>query len=231
MAKQTYLEIVNRVLRRLNKADLATISDASGLSQVCADAVNEVQNEIYMEEDWHSLYATSTFSTVASTATYSMPTDIGRTIDLIDETNNNVLVESMIRHFDVADPDADETGIPRWFAAQGSNYRLYPIPSGVYTMRYRYWAQPATLSGDSNTSDLPLEVEKCIILKTWAEMLVYLNSFEKGDRVVADYRRQLAKARITNRRVLDQMKVFVGPRESRFPIEPARLPQNFPRVW
>ncbi len=231
MAKQTYLELTNRVLRRLNKADLTTISVATGLGLIVSNMINEVQNELYTQENWYTLYTTDTFTTVADTKEYAIPANLGKLVDLVDTTNENVLVETNLRQIDYDDPDASDTSNPLYFAIAGGNWRLHPTPAGAYTIRERYWAQPTALSADTDTSDLPLEVENCIILKTWIGMLVYLNSFEKADRIYQDYSRQLSDAIRANRKVIDRMKVFTGSGGGRFPIGPARFPSNYPRVW
>ena len=97
---------------------------------------------------------------MSGTGEYAVASDFGRTLDLIDVSNNILLTEDMSRLMDGADPDGDYTGNPTHFTLQGSNYRLFPIPNGIYTIRDRYWKQPTALSTNAGTSDLPLELEE-----------------------------------------------------------------------
>ena len=230
MARKTFLGIVNNVLNKLNKSNAQAISGSTGLAGIVINLVNEVQQEIYMEDDWYTLLESSTFNTAAGTATYAMPSDIGRTIILFDETNNNVLVEESVRNIDTADPDADYQGPPLRFSTLAAFYKLYPIPDGTYTLRYRYYKVPPDLGGDNDTSALPIECERALITKVYAEALMYLNSFEKAAAFRQEYERMLAIAKKSNRKVVDRMDVFRGDHRSRFPIGPAQFPQGYPRT-
>ncbi len=208
MAKTSYLNLVNSILRRVNQAAISDVSTATGHALIITNLINEAQLEIYTETNWHSLYTTRTFTTSASTAEYSVASDFGRTIDLIDETGNMVLTEDVLRAFDEADPDADTTGQPRHYAIAGSNYRLYPIPAGTYTIRDRYWKVPDTLTANANTSDLPIESENCIRHWAWYNILQYMNKFEQADRVRGEFERLLKRAKASNDKIVNKMHVF-----------------------
>ena len=67
MAKLTYLELVNRILRRITQTDITDVTDASGQALIIADYLNEAQNYLYTESNWYSLFATRSWSTVTVT--------------------------------------------------------------------------------------------------------------------------------------------------------------------
>ena len=226
MAKTSLLNLIKRVLRRINQ-DAVTVDRTVGHAQIIQNLINEAQLELFAQADWYSLYTTATITTVASTGTYALESDHGRTINLIDETNNTILVEDVVRCLDKADPDQDSTGTPTHFAIQGEYYRLYPIPAGVYTLRTRYWKIPDELNTDAGVSDLPYECENLILYWAWAGMLEYMNKFEAADRVHLRYASMLKKAMVSNKRKIDRMRML--QEASRYTgLRPPRLPSNYP---
>lgn len=229
MAKTDYLELTNKVLRRINQAEVTDVTALTGHSLIISNYINECQIELYNETNWYSLYATRDFSTVAGTAEYAVASDYGRTLDLIDMTNNRVLVEDFTRNFDESDPDEDTQGTPTHFTIQGSNYRLYPIPAGINSMRDRYFKQPVTLAANTDTSDLPIECENLLISYASWNTLNYLNLHDRADREQINYEKKLKKARIANTRKLDHLIKFSGLNDTRFPLIPAQFPSNYGR--
>lgn len=229
MAKLTYLQLTNRVLKRINESTISEVTTATGKALIVTELINEAQNELWTETNWYSLYTTRTFATVASTATYAVASDWGRTIDLMDTTNNLILQEDTMRAFDESDPDADTTGNPTHFAIQGAYYLLHPIPAGAYTIRDRYWKIPTTLSANGSQSDLPIECENSIIHWTWYKILEYLGETEKADRTRIEFERLLKRARVTNDRMIDKLYRF-SPRQGDG-IGPPRFPSHYGWYW
>ncbi len=228
MAKLTYLQLTNRVLKRISQPEITDVTTATGQALIITELINEAQNELFTELNWYSLYTTRTFSTVASTATVAVASDWGRTLDLVDTSNNRVLIEDTLRAFDEVDPDADNTGTPTHFAvADGSNYTLYPTPDGVYTIRDRYWKVPTTLSANANTSDLSIEVENCIIHWAWYKINEYLNKFDSADRIRLEFERLLRRAKLSNNRRIDKMHIFQSSETYDRGIHPVKFPSKY----
>lgn len=227
MAKLTYLELTNRILRRINQADIADVASATGHALIIGNLINEAQIQLYSEVNWYSLYTTRTFDTVASTATYAVASDWGKSIDLMDTTNNRALIEDVMRAFDEEDPNNDYTGIPTHFSLMGEYFRLYPIPAGIYTIRDRYWKVPTALSANGNQSDLPIECENCLIHWAWYKMLEYQNKFESADRIRLEYEKLVVKAKNTNEKHLNNMHIFSG--YGSLELLPPRWPSGYPR--
>lgn len=228
MAKQTFLALTNRILRRITADTISDVSTASGTALIVTNLINEAQIEIYNQSNWYSLYTTRTFATVNGTATYAHASDFGRCINLMDTTNNHILTEDVMRSFDAVDPNADNTGMATHFAIQGAYYRLFPIPSGAYTIRERYWKVPTELSANANTSDLPIETENCIIYWAWYQTLTYLNKFEQADRIRIEYERALKAAILANNKVLDRYIRRKSNVSGDYPMEPATFPSDYP---
>ena len=243
MAKLTYLELTNRVLRRITQADITDVSAATGQALIITDLINEAQMELFNEDNWYSLYSTTTFPTVADTAEYAAWNGgDGRTIDLMDTTNNLIITEDISRSFDTADPDADQTGNPLFFAIQGSNYRLWPTPDGTATIRERWWKVPDEMTTNAALYDMPIEVENCILDLARAGILEYLKDSEG-----AEYHRRrvygipggnqpglLDRAKKFNKRKIDRL-IKMGAGSGRIEgvngITPPRFPSNYQQPW
>jgi len=68
MAKRTYLQLTNTVLKRIGKAEISDVATATGNVLITTEMINEAQNYLWTEEKWYSLYATRTWKTVTYTA-------------------------------------------------------------------------------------------------------------------------------------------------------------------
>lgn len=306
MAKASYLELVNRILRRISQTEITDISTANGHAEIIGNLYNEAQNELFTETNWYSLYTMRTFQTVTYTAStisfsdsdpdtiddsasgfgsfeanmevlvsgsgsndgvykidtaaagsltlqsadsltaesagesititaisYPFASDHGRTIDMIDVTNSNILFEDNSRIFDLYDPDSDNTGNPTHFSVQGDTFRLHPIVAGTYTIRERYWKIPTALSVNSDTSDLPIEAENLMIQWVHMKTLEYLNKFELADRTRIEFERMLKRSKIAQQKKIDKMRIInpLNMRDSRFGIIPVQYPGSYPRGY
>jgi hypothetical protein len=72
----TYLQLANRVLKRLNEVQLnsGTFASAVGFQSAVLDNVNDSLNDIYGAElNWPYLFATTTLTTSAYTQLYNLP--------------------------------------------------------------------------------------------------------------------------------------------------------------
>lgn len=236
MAKLTYLQLVNRVLKRDGKKEISNVTSATGEAAIVTELINEAQTTLFNEEDWYSLFTERSITTVAGTNDYALATvaadgaNFGRGISLTDETNNNVLRENFIRQLDKHDPDMSSQGTPSWFTIENDNYRLDPTPAGIYTLRDRFWAEPATLSANTSTSDLPKECEVCIIYYASRELNIFTNNVERVISFSRLYDKSLNKAKIANSNKIAQMLVFHPDHGHGFSAGLVRFPPEFGHV-
>lgn len=305
MAKQTFLELTNRVLNRINQTEISDVSTVSGGSHanIIVDLINEAQNLLFTESNWYSLYATRLFKTVVYNAatiafndanpdtitdsangfgdfqdgmqvlvsgstsndgtytvdtaaagtltlqstdaltaeaasasititaiTYPVASNWGRTIDLIDTTNDRLILEDNMRSFDESDPNQSTASTILSYALQGEAYRFHFIPAGVYKVRERYWSVPATLTANTDTSGLPIECENCLINYAYFRILEYMNKFELADRTRLEYERILKKAKAASKRKINLLNVMQSGRIGAFSnLTPPRFPSNYGR--
>jgi hypothetical protein len=68
MAKLSYLELTNRVLKRISQSVITDVASAEGKSLIVTELINEAQNELWTQANWYSLYKTRKWSTVTYTA-------------------------------------------------------------------------------------------------------------------------------------------------------------------
>ena len=153
----TYLELVNDVLVRLRETTVSTVSETS-YSALIGKFVNDAKRQIEDAFSWNVLGQTITVTTAASTASYSL-TGAGQkfqVMDVINTTSNvgliNITFVDMNRKLNFT-PLVNS--IPTEFAFDGvdgsydTKVNLYPIPDGVYTIKFALTVPQATLTSDS----------------------------------------------------------------------------------
>jgi hypothetical protein len=153
----TYLELVNDVLVRLREPTVSTVIQTA-YSTLVGKFVNDAKRQIEDAFAWNVLGQTITVSTVASTPSYSL-TGAGQkfqVMDVINTTSNvgliNISFVDMNRKLNFT-PLVNS--IPTEFAFDGvdgsynTKVNLYPIPDGVYTIKFSLTVPQATLSSDA----------------------------------------------------------------------------------
>ena len=173
----TYLELVNDVLIRLRETAVSTVSETS-YSALIGKFVNDAKRQIEDAFAWNVLGTTITVTTAASTASYSL-TGAGQkfqVMDVINTTSNvgltNISFVDMNRKLNFT-PLANQ--IPTEFAFDGvdgsynTKVNLYPIPDGVYTIKFALTVPQATLASDSTVVLVP---DVLVVQNAYARALV-----------------------------------------------------------
>ena len=153
----TYLELVNDVLIRLRETTVATVTETS-YSTLIGKFVNDAKRQIEDSFAWNVLGTTITVTTASSTASYAL-TGAGQkfqVMDVINTTSNvgltNISFVDMNRKLNFT-PLVNS--IPTEFAFDGVNasydtkVNLFPIPDGVYTIKFALTVPQATLASDA----------------------------------------------------------------------------------
>jgi len=159
----TYLELVNDVLIRLRETTVATVTETS-YSTLIGKFVNDAKRQIEDSFAWNVLGQTITVTTSASTSSYAL-TGAGQkfqVMDVINTTSNvgliNISFVDMNRKLNFT-PLVNS--IPTEFAFDGVNasydtkVNLFPIPNGVYTIKFALTVPQATLASDATVVLVP----------------------------------------------------------------------------
>ena len=173
----TYLELVNDVLLRLRETTVATVSETT-YSTLIGKFVNDAKRQIEDAFAWNVLGTTITITTTASTASYSL-TGAGQkfqVMDVINTTSNvgltNISFVDMNRKLNFT-PLVNS--IPTEFAFDGvdasynTKVNLYPIPNGVYTIKFALTVPQATLASDATVVLVP---DVLVVQNAYARALV-----------------------------------------------------------
>lgn len=163
----TYLEIVNRVLRRLREDSPVSTVTANSYSTLIGDLVNVVKREVEDAWNWSILRDTLTATTINGYFNYVL-TGSGtrfRIIDVINDTSNIIMeprsLEWFNRQFLLSNvPQAQ----PIYYNFNGvdgngdTQIDVYPIPDGEYTLRFNMVLPQPDLENDTDVIQVPANV-------------------------------------------------------------------------
>ena len=159
----TYLNLMNGVLRRLREEEVADVTETA-YSKMVGDYINDAKSLVQDSHAWSTLRKTIVVPTVADTTEYSL-TGAGERVKLysaINDTSNFFMHYESPNWFNNAYYISGEvTGSPDSYTFSGidsnsdTKVRVYPKPSGVFSLRFDLIAREAELSGDADTTVLP----------------------------------------------------------------------------
>jgi hypothetical protein len=165
MASPTYLQLVNDVLIRLRENEVSSVSD-NAYSKLIGKFVNDAKRQCEDAYNWNALSDTLSATTGADVFNYVL---VGsgqrfRVIDVINDTNDYFLelqtTEQMNKLFLIQTAQKDQ---PRYYNFNGTNSNgdtqvdLYPIPNGVYNIRFNVIKPQVPLSANSDALLIPSE--------------------------------------------------------------------------
>ena len=165
MASPTYLELVNDVLIRLRENEVTSVSD-SGYSKLIGKFVNDAKRQVEDAYNWNALSETLSANTVVDIFNYVL-TGSGqrfRVIDVLNDTSDDYLklktTQDMNQLFLLS---TTEKGAPRYYNFNGTNSNgdtqvdIYPIPDGVYNLRFNLIKPQSPLSANADALLVPSE--------------------------------------------------------------------------
>jgi hypothetical protein len=159
----TYLEIVNRVLRRLRENEVSTVQETP-YSQLIGDLVNVVKREVEDSWDWSALRTTLTANTSADIFNYVLvdSTTRIRILEIINDTDDFIVQQRSTKWFDKQFLiNSQENGSPRFYNFNGvdsngdSQIDLFPIPDATYTLRINAIVPQSELTANTDTIQVP----------------------------------------------------------------------------
>jgi len=159
----TYLEIVNKVLRRLREDTVDTVSQNT-YSALVGEFVNDAKRIVEDAWDWSALRTTLTVTTSSAVFNYVL-TGSGNRIELLDVINDtsNFFMKYRDQHWFNKTFLVDEpaTGSPMYYCFNGVDSNgdtavdLSPIPDSVYALRFNAILRTPELSVDTDEVLIP----------------------------------------------------------------------------
>ena len=163
----TYLELVNAVMRRLRESEVSTVQgsgNSNSYARLIGDFVNEAKSQLEVAWDWSALRNTLTVTTSLNVFNYELngAKSNSKFLDIWNDTSNIEMQMKDSRWFTqeflMADP---QVGIPNFYNFNGVSsdgdiqVDIYPIPDGVYSLRFNLTQRNVPLSLDTDITVLP----------------------------------------------------------------------------
>lgn len=193
------------------------------------DLITEAYEQIGYHTDWRWRDASGSFSTVASTDEYSLPSEV-ELIQGVQVTGASgfdlpvPLREVTLRDL-LTRIDRDDEDLPRYYARTADKIKLGPIPDKTYTVEVFGQAPLSGLSVDSDTPEFASRFHPAIC---YLAASTYLN--EEGQEELAQARRLRAEEFIADmlrfyQVSMDSSPVVVGSGQHVGPSNPLG------RIW
>jgi len=165
MASPTYLQLVNDVLIRLRENEVTSVAD-SAYSKLIGKYVNDAKRQVEDAYNWNALSDTLSAVTGSEIFNYVL---VGsgqrfRVIDAVNDSTDDYLrlktTQDMNQLFLMT---STESGAPRYYNFNGTNsdgdtqVDVYPIPDGVYNLRFNIIKPQVALSANGDSLLVPPE--------------------------------------------------------------------------
>ena len=159
----TYLSLMNNVLRRLREDEVSEVTQTT-YSKMVGDYINDAKTLVQDSHDWSTLRKTVVVPTVENTTEYSL-TGAGERVKLysaINDTSNFFMHYETPNWFSNAYYISGEvTGTPDSYTFSGvddnddTKVRVFPKPSGVFSLRFDVCSREPNLTADADATVLP----------------------------------------------------------------------------
>jgi hypothetical protein len=165
MSQKTYLELINDVLLRLRENEVASV-DQSNYVKLIGKYINDAKRVVEDSYNWNVLSATYTINTTNGVYNYAL-TGAGtrfRVTDAYNNTNSTALFnESTIKMNELFLTSNVKSGAPDRYNFNGVDSNgdnltdVYPIPDGVYNLRFNIIKPQADLTVATTKMLVPAE--------------------------------------------------------------------------
>ena len=161
----TYLEAVNKVLRRLREREVSSVTEST-YSKLIGEFVNEAKTEVENSWNWTGLRITLSATTTAGIFNYELNGSGNRMtiLDVINDTDNRVMQQKDSTWFNEKFLLVDQqSGSPSYWTFNGlsldddSQIDIYPIPDDAYTIRVNCVLRTEDMTADSDALYVPAQ--------------------------------------------------------------------------
>jgi len=159
----TYLDLVNNVLRRLRERPVESV-DQTEYSRLIGIFVNDAKELIENSWNWSALRTTLTATTTQGIFSYELNGSQNRftVLDVINDTENVVMRYKEAHSFNKLFLTTDVTeAAPYYYSFNGissdgdTQVDLFPIPDGVYQIRFNVVQRQPFLEENADVIDIP----------------------------------------------------------------------------
>jgi hypothetical protein len=160
-----YIQLVNEVLVRLRESEVSSVSD-NAYSKMIGKFVNDAKRNVEDAYNWNALYDTLTAVTTGDIFNYVLEGS-GQRFRVIDVLNDTSDIEVygasttwMNQKFLL---NATQKGAPQYYNFNGTDANgdtqvdLFPIPDGVYNIRFNIVLPQPLLSNNADVLKVPYE--------------------------------------------------------------------------
>lgn len=163
----TYIELVNKVLLRLRESSVSTVQgsgNSNTYARLIGEFVNEAKSQVEAAWDWSALRNTLTLTTTAGIFNYELNGSQNnfKILDVINDTSNfNMQYKDAAWFNQEFLNTVPATGAPFYYNFNGvsvdgdTQVDIYPIPDGVYDIRFNVTQRNLPLSNDSDVMVIP----------------------------------------------------------------------------
>jgi hypothetical protein len=160
-----YIQLVNSVLRRLRETEVSSVND-NAYSKLIGDFVNDAKRNVEDAYNWNSLSDTLTAVTATDIFNYVL---VGsqqrfRVIDVLNDTSDVIVRNASTRWMNqqfLLNPA--QKGAPQYYNFNGTDANgdtqvdLFPVPNGVYNIRFNVILPQPLLDSDADNLLVPFE--------------------------------------------------------------------------
>jgi hypothetical protein len=160
-----YIQLVNSVLRRLRETEVSSVND-NAYSKLIGEFVNDAKRNVEDAYNWNSLSDTLTAVTASGIFNYIL---VGsgqrfRVIDVLNDSSDVVVRNASTRWMNqqfLLNPT--QAGTPQYYNFNGTDVNgdtqvdLFPVPNGVYNIRFNVILPQPQLELDSDIVLVPFE--------------------------------------------------------------------------
>jgi hypothetical protein len=160
-----YIQLVNSVLRRLRETEVSSVND-NAYSKLIGDFVNDAKRNVEDAYNWNSLSDTLTAVTAVDIFNYVL---VGsqqrfRVIDVLNDTSDVIVRNASTRWMNqqfLLNPT--QKGSPQYYNFNGTDANgdtqvdLFPVPNGVYNIRFNVILPQPLLDSDADNLLVPSE--------------------------------------------------------------------------
>ena len=160
-----YIQLVNSVLRRLRETEVSSVAD-NAYSKLIGEFVNDAKRQVEDAYAWNALSETLSASTTNGIFNYVLEGSGQRfrMIDVLNDTSNSVVQNATTRWMNEQFLlTSVQRGSPAYYNFNGTDANgdtqvdLFPIPNGVYDIRFNVIKPQVALSADADVLLVPSE--------------------------------------------------------------------------